>query len=166
MIHKWENREKSHFGTNLIGSAQFRAAKFVFKNLAASVTRYYGQLSWCTMSEKINDPILRKVSDYLTDGWTDRQIDKRCYIECCPTNVERPKYNNLICRSFWIFLSSWISIIWLYVFGFKEQLFPTIMCKILWIYYVSPKILFWSNGLFKLIQYFIQHYENSCWMKC
>ena len=102
----------------------------------------------------------------VTNWRMDEQIDKRCYIECCPTNVERPKYNNLICRSFWIFLSSWISIIWLYVFGFKEQLFPTIMCKILWIYYVSPKILFWSNGLFKLIQHFIQHYENSCWMKC
>ena len=38
-------------------SAQIRAAKsffffFFFKNLASSVTRYYGQLSSCSISEK------------------------------------------------------------------------------------------------------------------
>ena len=43
------------------------AAIFFFKNLASSDTRYYGQLSSCTMSEKTNDPILRKLSY----GWTD-----------------------------------------------------------------------------------------------
>ena len=39
---------------------------FFFKNLASSVTRYHGQLSSCTISEKTNDPILRK----RTDRWT------------------------------------------------------------------------------------------------
>ena len=42
---------------------------FFFKNLALSVTRYHGQLSSCTISEKTNDPILRIVSE----RWTDRQ---------------------------------------------------------------------------------------------
>ena len=46
---------------------------FIFKNLALSVTRYNGQLLSCTISEKTNDPILRKFSD----GETDRQIDRR-----------------------------------------------------------------------------------------
>ena len=53
--------------------AQIRAAKFFFKNLALSVTRYHGQLSSCTISDKKNDPILRKLSD----GWTDRWADGR-----------------------------------------------------------------------------------------
>ena len=41
---------------------------FFFKNLASSVSRYHGQLSSCTISEKTNDPILRKISDGQTDG--------------------------------------------------------------------------------------------------
>ena len=36
--------------------------KLMMKNLAWSVTRYHGQLSSCTISEKNNDPILRKFS--------------------------------------------------------------------------------------------------------
>ena len=36
---------------------------FFFKNLAPSVTRYYSQLSSCTISEKNNDPVLTKFSD-------------------------------------------------------------------------------------------------------
>ena len=55
---------------NLILKRPFRPV-FFFKNLASSVTRYHGQLSPCTISEK-NDPILRKLSD----GWTDGQTDK------------------------------------------------------------------------------------------
>ena len=35
------------------------------------VTRYHGQLSSCTISEKTNDPILRKLSDGWTEGWTE-----------------------------------------------------------------------------------------------
>ena len=40
---------------------------FFFKNLALPVTRYHAQLSSCTISEKNNDPILRKLSDGQTD---------------------------------------------------------------------------------------------------
>ena len=52
--------------------AQIWAAKIFFsKNLALSVTRYHGQLSSCTTSQKTNDPILRKLSDGRSDGQTD-----------------------------------------------------------------------------------------------
>ena len=52
--------------------AQISATKFFFKkNLAPSVTRYQGQLSSCTISEKTNDLILGKLSG----GWTDGQTD-------------------------------------------------------------------------------------------
>ena len=47
--------------------------KFFFKNLAASLTRYHGQLLSCKIPEKTNDSVLRKLSD----GWMDRQIDWR-----------------------------------------------------------------------------------------
>ena len=43
---------------------------FFFKNLALSVTRYYGQLSSCTISEKTNDPILRILCDRWMPRWT------------------------------------------------------------------------------------------------
>ena len=46
-------------------------AFFFFENLAPSVTRYHGQLSSYTISEKTNDPILRKLSDGRTDRRTD-----------------------------------------------------------------------------------------------
>ena len=66
--------------------AQTRAINFFFKNLAPSVTRYHGQLSSCTISEKTNDLILRKLSDGRTDG----QTDESDFIGRCPTNVELP----------------------------------------------------------------------------
>ena len=49
---------------------------FFFKNLASSVTRYHGQLSSCTISEKTNGPILRKLSDGRKDGrgWFHRAL--------------------------------------------------------------------------------------------
>ena len=77
------------FGLDLGSLAQIWAAIFFFfsKILASSVTRYRGQLSSCTISEKTNDPVLRK----LIDGRTDRQTDESDFIGCCPTNVERPK---------------------------------------------------------------------------
>ena len=51
---------------------QIREAKYIyfFKNLAPSATRYHGHLSSCTISEKSNDPILRKLSDGQTNGQT------------------------------------------------------------------------------------------------
>ena len=60
-----------------------------FENLASSVTRYYGQLSSCAISEKTNDPILRTLSDGRTDGRTDGEMDESDFIGHCPTNVER-----------------------------------------------------------------------------
>ena len=65
---------------------QIWVTTFFFKNLAPSVTRYHGQPSLCSISEKTNDSILRKLSD----GRTDRQTDESDFIGRCPTNVERP----------------------------------------------------------------------------
>ena len=76
---------------------------FFFKNLASSVLTYHGQLSSCTISEKTNDPILRKLSDGQTNGWTDGRTDRRMdrrrdeqtnksdFTGHSPTNAERPK---------------------------------------------------------------------------
>ena len=56
--------------------------------MASSVTRYHGQLSSCTIIEKTNDPILKKLSnDGWADGRTNGQTDRR---RDCPTNVVRP----------------------------------------------------------------------------
>ena len=62
--------------------------------MAASVTRYYGQLLSCTISEKTNGLILRKFSD----GRADRQTDESDFIEHCPTNDERPKTIHLVSK--------------------------------------------------------------------
>ena len=70
--------------------AHIRAANFFFKNLASSVTGYYGQLSSCTILEKHNDPILTKLSDGRKDGRTNGQTDKSDFTGRCPTNFERP----------------------------------------------------------------------------
>ena len=59
---------------------------FFFKNLIASVTRYYGQLLPCILSEKTNEAILRK----LNNGLTDDRRGKSDFIGCCPTNIECP----------------------------------------------------------------------------
>ena len=76
MIQTQENGEKSYFGPKA-RCAQIWAAIFFFKNLVLSVTRYHGQLSSCTISEKTNDPILTKFSDGPTERPTDRQMDRQ-----------------------------------------------------------------------------------------
>ena len=73
-------------GPILIHLSRIRTARLFFKNMAPSVTRYYGQLLSCTISEKNNDPILRKLSE----GWTDGQTDESDFTGRCPTDVERP----------------------------------------------------------------------------
>ena len=78
-----KNLVSGPFGPNL--GRQHFFFFFFFKNLALSVTRYHGQLSWCTLSEKTNDPILRKISD--------GQTDKSDFLGRYPTNVERPIRN-------------------------------------------------------------------------
>ena len=67
-IQARENAKNFHFGHDLVHWAQIRAANFFFKNLALSVTTYHGQLSSCTISEKMNDSPLRKFSGGQADG--------------------------------------------------------------------------------------------------
>ena len=76
-FRKWQKKLVS--GTILAHLAQIPAAIFLlllfcffvfFKNLALSVTRYHGQLSSCTISDKTNDPILRELSERRTDRGT------------------------------------------------------------------------------------------------
>ena len=75
-----KNGEKRHFRRNLVPLGLNSGHHFFSKALALSVTRYYPRLSSCTISEKTNDPILRKFSDETdgwTDGWTERQSEGR-----------------------------------------------------------------------------------------
>ena len=73
-LRKWP---KTNFRPDFVSFAQIWATKLLFfLNLVFSVTRYH-QLSSCTISEKANDPILRKVSDGRTSGWTNEQTDRR-----------------------------------------------------------------------------------------
>ena len=65
MIQNQENGKKPHYGT----------PNFFFKNLPSSVTTYHRQLASGTISEKTNDPILRKFSDGRTDGRKDGQTE-------------------------------------------------------------------------------------------
>ena len=75
MIRTQENGEKPQFGP--LGPNSGRQ-KFFFKNLGTSLTRYHDQLSSCTISEKTNDPILRKFSDGRIDRRT-RVISKDAF---------------------------------------------------------------------------------------
>ena len=63
--------EKPSFGFNF-GSFGPNSGSLIFfsQNLASSITRFHGQLSSRTISEKTNGPILRKLSDGWTDSWT------------------------------------------------------------------------------------------------
>ena len=67
---------------------KFGLTIFFFKNLAPSFTRYQNQLASYKISEKTNDPILRKL---LTGEQKEGQMDKSGFIGRCPTKVERPK---------------------------------------------------------------------------
>ena len=58
-----EKCEKPHFGSNTGSLDPYSNGQ----NLASSVTRYHGQLSSCTISEKNDDSILRKCSDERTN---------------------------------------------------------------------------------------------------
>ena len=73
MHQTWENGEKPNFGPDLGPLDLNSGRQFFFKSLALSVTKYHGQLSSCTISEKNHDPILRKFSDGRTNGRTDRR---------------------------------------------------------------------------------------------
>ena len=72
--------------------AQIQSAKFFFKNVDLTVTRYHGQLSSCTISEKTNGPFLRKFTDRWMDGPADRlTVGHNDFIGCSQTNAEHPK---------------------------------------------------------------------------
>ena len=80
MNQNWENCKKPSFRPNFGPFSPNLAANIFFKNLALSVTRYHGQLSSCTTSEKNNDPIF---SDGWTDGRTDCHTDESDFIRHC-----------------------------------------------------------------------------------
>ena len=83
--------KKPSFGPILAHLAQIWGAKFFFlKDLAASFFRYHSQLSSCTISEKNNDSILRKLSDGQTNRRAGEQKDESDFIERRPINVKRP----------------------------------------------------------------------------
>ena len=66
MIQTQEKSKKLHFGPDLgplVSNLDRQFQKKKKKILAASVTRYHDQLLSCTISEKANDPILRKLTD-------------------------------------------------------------------------------------------------------
>ena len=74
MIETLENGEKPHFGPDLGPLGPNSCREFFFLNLASSFTRYHGQLSSCTTSEKTNHPILRKLSDRRNYRETERKF--------------------------------------------------------------------------------------------
>ena len=76
MTQTQENGDKPHFVPDLGPFSPNSGCQFFFKNLALSVTRYHGQVSSCTISEKTSDSILRKSSDRRTDGRTDGRTDR------------------------------------------------------------------------------------------
>ena len=67
----WENSKKPSFRPNFgtVGP-NFGCKSFFQESGFINVTRYLGQLSSRTISEKTNDPFLRKLSDGRTDGQT------------------------------------------------------------------------------------------------
>ena len=72
--------KKPLFGPDSARWAQIRSAKCLFSKIwyRFQRSRYHGQLSACTISEKTEDPILR-------------QVEESDFIGRCPTNAERPK---------------------------------------------------------------------------
>ena len=74
-----ENNKKPSFGADFCPFCPNLGHQFFFfKNLTPSVSRYHGQLSSCTISEKTNDPILRKLSDRQTDKPNESDFIRHC----------------------------------------------------------------------------------------
>ena len=75
----WKNKKKPLVLVPILAhSTQIQAANiffFLVKILALSVTRCHGQLLSCTIPEKTNDPILKKLRDGQTEGYTDEQTE-------------------------------------------------------------------------------------------
>ena len=124
-------------------------AQFFFKNLALSVTIYYDQLLSSTISEKINDPILRKRSDGRTDGQMDWQMEESDFVGRCPTNVERTKV-------FFFFLYKYITFFTfiqknlMHLYG-KKSLLLRLLTKIKNINLISLETVFYCFILFSIL---------------
>ena len=101
LIQTQENDEKSHFGPG----PKFGSQKnFFFKNLASSVTRYNGQISSCTISDKTNDPILRKLRDGRTERRADRRTDgKSDFMDAVPPKFSVQQEHLFCLSSYWSF---------------------------------------------------------------
>ena len=84
---KWQ--KESFWAWFRPAGTKFEPPIFFFSNMASSVTRYYGQISSCTISEKTNDSIFGKFSERRTDKLIDRQKDESNFIWRFPTNVDR-----------------------------------------------------------------------------
>ena len=96
-----ENGKKTSFRHNF-GPFGPGSPAFFFKYLALSVTRYHGQVSSCTILEKTNNPISRKLSERQKDRQRDRLMDKSDFIGQTLSNVERPKTKKLIINFFFM----------------------------------------------------------------
>ena len=70
MTQTQENGEKPHFEPNLGPLSRNSGRQIFFKNMGLSVARYYCQISLCTISDKTNEPILRKINGGRTYGQT------------------------------------------------------------------------------------------------
>ena len=82
-----------HFWPFLVIFAQWG---FFPKNPALSHTTIYGPLTPCQVSEKTNEPILRKFTDRQKDGrmeeWTDRRTDRwTLFYRTLPAKAGGPK---------------------------------------------------------------------------
>ena len=74
MIQNQENDEKLHFGLNSGPLDPNSSCHFFFSKIWLRLSLdYHGHLSSYTISEKTNDPVLRKFQDRRTDVRTDRQ---------------------------------------------------------------------------------------------
>ena len=73
-VRKWQKIYfRVYFLTHL---AQIRTLQKNFSKILLSVIRHHGQLLSYTISEKTNDPILRKLSD----GRSNRETDRRTIV--------------------------------------------------------------------------------------
>ena len=71
MNQTWENGKKPCLRPDFSPFCPNSGHQFFFSKIWLSVTRYHGQLSSYTISEKNNDPVMRKLSDRWTDGQTE-----------------------------------------------------------------------------------------------
>ena len=109
MIQTQENGKKPHFGPDLGPLGLNLGCQFFFQK-PGFVSHL---ISWSPITmyniRKSNDPILRKVGDGHTEGWTEgqagQQTEESDFMGRCLTNVERP----IILYFFYIFQSKFLT---------------------------------------------------------